>query len=86
VAGSSSRRCRPLAWGVEVLLGEHGVKLLGEGMVKITMPDGQTGVVEYPPRGSALRYRVWWSGGSEGTITPGQFQDEEKAPLDDERA
>lgn len=52
--------------------------------MKITMPDGRTGIVEFPPRGNALRYRVRWSDGTEGAITPAQFQSAEKAPLDDE--
>jgi hypothetical protein len=50
---------------------------------KITMPDGRTGVVEYPPA-NPLRYRVRWKDGTEGTITPAQFDSADKAPLDDE--
>ena len=52
--------------------------------LKITMADGRTGVVEYPPR-NPLRHRVRWSDGREGTITPAQFKEAKTAPLDDEQ-
>ena len=54
--------------------------------LKITMPDGRTGVVEYPPRGNPLRHHVRWDDGTEGTITPGDFQAADKSPLDDQQA
>ena len=41
--------------------------------VRIVMPDGRTGVAEHPPA-SPLRHKVRWDDGTEGTITPGQFQ------------
>jgi hypothetical protein len=44
------------------------------------MPDSRTGIVEFPPGGSALRYRARWSDGTESAITPAQFADAEKAP------
>ena len=50
-------------------------------MKKITMVDGRTGVVEFPPLGDPLHYRVRWSNGTESAITPAQFQSAKKRAI-----
>jgi hypothetical protein len=54
--------------------------------MKITMPDGRAGIVESPPFGTTLYYRVQWDDGSEGVITPEDFEGAEKSDHDDEPA
>ena len=48
--------------------------------MRIRMPDGRRGIAEYPPA-NPLCHRVRWDDGTEGSITPGQFQDAVKTPI-----